>query len=77
MGCPGAGCEDDAVSTTENVTGGAGSDLLGGNDADNDFVGGAGDDTFGSFSSGPDGADTYVGGAQGTARRHGRLRKPR
>jgi Ca2+-binding RTX toxin-like protein len=66
--CPGAGCElDDIRTDVENVTGGAGDDDLAGNGVANILDGGGGDDDFiASASTGPDGADTFIGGGDST-----------
>ncbi|MDO9355907.1 MAG: calcium-binding protein [Solirubrobacteraceae bacterium] len=48
----------DALSSIENVTGGAGDDVLTGDDAPNTLIGGPGGDVL----RGADGADTLVGG---------------
>jgi Ca2+-binding RTX toxin-like protein len=69
-GCPTrVGCEDDDVRfDIENLTGGAGRDTLIGDSDANRLQGGAGDDTMrGGRVAGADGADSFDGGAQGTA----------
>jgi Ca2+-binding RTX toxin-like protein len=66
--CPGVSCENDRIASDfENITGGAGDDNLFGDNDDNVLTGGGGDDTFfASTSTGPDGADTFIGGSHGT-----------
>jgi Ca2+-binding RTX toxin-like protein len=58
---PGGISEGDNVVSTENITGGPGSDRLAGNQGDNVIAGGAGDDTL----IGGGGSDTLDGGAGG------------
>lgn len=58
---------DDVQTTVENVTGGGGDDTLIGNGSANVLSGGAGDDNLaGGQVPGPDGADTFIGGTDGT-----------
>ena len=71
-GCPGgAGCEDDVFAADiEDLTGGQEDDVLsGGSPTANTLDGQGGDDLLrGSASStGPDGADVFIGGGHGTA----------
>ena len=66
--CPGVGCEaDDIAGDIENLTGGSGDDDLAGDLGPNTLDGGPGDDdlTTSPFT-GPDGADTFIGGSDGT-----------
>ena len=63
----GAGENDTIATTVENLTGGAADDDLTGNSTKNVLDGGAGDDElFGGTGTGPDGADTFIGGSHGT-----------
>jgi Ca2+-binding RTX toxin-like protein len=65
----GNGSEADSVSSTiDNLTGGSGDDDFTGDTKPNVFDGGAGDDdVVPSLATGPDGADTFIGGTNGTA----------
>lgn len=68
-GCPfGPECERDTINQdTENLTGGSGDDTLSGTSANNTLRGSAGDDILaGSLQTDTDGADTFIGGLQGT-----------
>jgi Ca2+-binding RTX toxin-like protein len=66
--CPGVGCEGDRIAgDVENLTGGSGDDDLEGDSLANILNGGPGDDDFTTSPfTGPDGADTYIGGTDGT-----------
>jgi Ca2+-binding RTX toxin-like protein len=66
----GEASEDDSIAACEHIVGGAGDDVLTGNELDNRLTGGAGDDVLWGLAgndtfdegAGPNGGDTFHGG---------------